>query len=104
MNVGGMAADSRVEISARPIPQEPLVSSNVIYPSYLVIEFRLAFKYIILNLGMSTNFGVVDLEHLTFPTTMRVDYIRVYQPTGSINIGCDPVDFPTQAYINKYVL
>jgi beta-glucan synthesis-associated protein KRE6 len=57
-----------------------------------------------MNLGISQNFGFVDLEHLTFPTTMRVDYIRVYQPTGSINIGCDPEDFPTEAYINQYVL
>jgi len=83
LNVAGMGADSRVEIAARPIPQEPM--------------------YIILNLGISQNFGVVDLQHLTFPATMRVDYIRVYQPTGSVNIGCDPEDFPTQAYINQYI-
>jgi hypothetical protein len=78
-----MAADSRVEISARPISQEPM--------------------YIIMNLGMSRNFGPVDLEHLTFPATMRVDYVRVYQPTNSINVGCDPKDFPTAAYINQYI-
>ena len=34
---------------------------------------------------------------------MRVDYIRVYQPSNAINIGCNPKDFPTEAYINKYV-
>lgn len=79
----GMAADTRVEIAARPIPQEPM--------------------YIIANLGMSTNFGDVDLEHLTFPAIMRVDYIRVYQPKNAINIGCDPDDFPTAAYINQYI-
>ena len=56
-----------------------------------------------MNLGMSTNFGPVDLEHLTFPAHMRVDYIRVYQPTNAINIGCDPKDFPTEAYINQWV-
>ncbi|EPQ60516.1 beta-glucan synthesis-associated [Gloeophyllum trabeum ATCC 11539] len=83
LNGAGMAADSRVEISARPVPQEPL--------------------YIIANLGMSTNFGDVDLDHLTFPTTMSIDYIRVYQPKNAINIGCDPEDFPTQAYINQYL-
>lgn len=75
-----MAADTRVEIGPRPIPQEPM--------------------YIIANLGMSTNFGTVDLEHLTFPTTMRIDYIRVYQDPNHINYGCDPDDFPTEAYIN----
>ncbi|KAJ7487429.1 beta-glucan synthesis-associated protein [Mycena galericulata] len=83
LNEAGMAADTAVEISARPVPQEPL--------------------YIIANLGMSENFGTVDFEHLTFPAVMRVDYIRVYQPKNAINIGCDPTDFPTQAYINEYM-
>ncbi|KAF9455067.1 glycoside hydrolase family 16 protein [Macrolepiota fuliginosa MF-IS2] len=80
---GGMAADDRVGIAARPVPQEPM--------------------YLIANLGMSTNFGTVDIEHLTFPTTMKIDWIRVYQPSDQINIGCDPDDFPTQAYINQYI-
>ncbi|KIK05421.1 glycoside hydrolase family 16 protein [Laccaria amethystina LaAM-08-1] len=79
----GMDADTTVEISARPVSQEPM--------------------YLIANLGLSNSFGKVDLEHLTFPTTMRIDWIRVYQPTDAINIGCDPVDFPTQAYINQYI-
>ena len=79
-----MAADTRVEIGSRPIPQEPM--------------------YIIANLGMSTNFGTVDLEHLTFPATMQIDYIRVYQDPDNINYGCDPDDFPTEAYINTYVI
>ena len=59
--------------------------------------------YIIANLGMSTNFGPVDLDHLTFPTTMKIDYIRVYQDPNSINYGCDPDDFPTESYINTYI-
>jgi len=79
----GMAADSRVEISGRPVPQEPL--------------------YIIVNLGMSKNFGYVDLDHLTFPTTMKVDWIRVYQKPSERNVGCDPDDFPTAAYIEQYI-
>lgn len=78
-----MAADKIVEISERPIPQEPM--------------------YIIANLGMSTNFGKVDLDHLTFPTTMSIDYIRVYQDPDALNIGCDPKDFPTAEYINTYI-
>lgn len=77
-----MGGDSMVEIGQRPIPQEPM--------------------YIIFNLGMSPNFGKIDFEHLTFPTTMRVDYIRVYQPSNQVNIGCDPSGFPTAAYINQY--
>lgn len=79
----GMAADTRVEIGPRPVPQEPM--------------------YIIANLGMSTNFGDVDLDHLTFPTTMKIDWIRVYQDPDAINYGCDPDDFPTEAYINTYL-
>ncbi|KAF4622899.1 hypothetical protein D9613_002128 [Agrocybe pediades] len=83
LRASAMAADPAVEISARPIPQEPM--------------------YLLMNLGMSKNFGHVDLEHLTFPATMRIDWIRVYQPKDAINIGCDPKDFPTAAYIEKYI-
>ncbi|KAK0233043.1 beta-glucan synthesis-associated [Armillaria fumosa] len=79
----GVAADTRVEISARPVPLEPM--------------------YILVNLGMSENFGYVDLDHLTFPAVMSIDYIRVYQPKDSINVGCNPDDFPTQAYIEEYI-
>ncbi|KAF9026905.1 glycoside hydrolase family 16 protein [Hymenopellis radicata] len=79
----GADADNRVEIGARPVPQEPM--------------------YILANLGMSGNFGEVDLQHLTFPTTMSIDYVRVYQPKSAINIGCDPDDFPTKAYIEEYL-
>lgn len=52
---------------------------------------------------MSSNFGFVDLEHLPFPVTMAIDWIRVYQLTDSINYTCDPPDFPTQDYINTYI-
>ncbi|CAE6396751.1 unnamed protein product [Rhizoctonia solani] len=79
----GMAADPIVEIQARPIPQEPM--------------------YIIVNLGISPNFGAIDFEHLQFPTWLLVDWIRVYQPKGKRNVGCDPEDFPTSSYINKYI-
>ncbi|KAI0375069.1 glycoside hydrolase family 16 protein [Pilatotrama ljubarskyi] len=79
----GMAADPRVEISARPVPQEPM--------------------YLIANLGISANFGNVDFNHLQFPSTLRIDWIRVYQDPNNINIGCDPPDFPTAAYINQYI-
>ncbi|KAH9996454.1 glycoside hydrolase family 16 protein [Russula vinacea] len=86
---GGMGPDSMVEINSRPIPQEPMAC-------------RFRCSYIIANLGMSPNFGRIDFAHLTFPTTMRIDYIRVYQRADQINIGCDPPDFPTSSYINQY--
>ncbi|KDQ64379.1 glycoside hydrolase family 16 protein [Jaapia argillacea MUCL 33604] len=83
LNAAGMGADPTVQISARPVPQEPM--------------------YIIVNLGMSTNFGAVDIAHIPFPVHMRVDYIRVYQPTGQTNIGCNPTAYPTESYINQYL-
>jgi len=83
LKVAGLGADSSVNISARPVPQEPM--------------------YLLANLGMSTNFGPVDLGQLTFPSKLVIDYIRVYQPQDAINIGCDPPDFPTEAYINQYI-
>ncbi|KAK2461638.1 hypothetical protein APHAL10511_006101 [Amanita phalloides] len=79
----GMGPNPVSQISARPIPQEPM--------------------YIIMNLGISPNFGAVDFQHLTFPTTMKVDWIRVYQPKDAINYGCNPRDFPTQDYIQQYL-
>ncbi|KAF8609468.1 glycoside hydrolase family 16 protein [Ceratobasidium sp. AG-I] len=80
---GAMGADPSVEIGPRPIPMEPM--------------------YMIINLGMSPNFGSIDFEHLVFPTWMLVDWIRVYQPKDQHNIGCDPPDFPTADYINTYI-
>lgn len=83
LNAGGVGPDEAVQISARPIPQEPM--------------------YIIINLGMSKNFGTVDFAHLTFPNHLRVDYVRVYQPMHSVNIGCSPPDYPTEKYINAHL-
>jgi len=83
MEAGGTAADPRVNIGPRPVPQEPL--------------------YMIINLGISGSFGYVDTDHLKFPTTMAVDWIRVYQHPDNINYGCDPKNFPTQSYINQYL-
>ena len=52
---------------------------------------------------MSHNFGGIAFDNLVFPTYMEVDYIRVYQPKGAKNIGCDPPEYPTAAYINTYL-
>lgn len=61
-------------------------------------------QYIIVNLGFSHNFGAIDFTALQFPTTMSVDYIRIYQPQNAINYGCDPDNFPTADYIDTCVL
>jgi hypothetical protein len=34
---------------------------------------------------------------------MHIDYIRVYQPKGQLNYGCDPEGYPTNNYINQYI-
>ncbi|CUA66683.1 Beta-glucan synthesis-associated protein KRE6 [Rhizoctonia solani] len=80
----GMGPDPRVELTGgRPVPMEPM--------------------YLIINLGISPNFGAIDWEHLIFPAYMLVDWVRVYQPKDAHNIGCDPPDFPTRDYINTFI-
>lgn len=83
LNAGAVGTDEAVQINARPIPQEPM--------------------YIIANLGISPAFGGLDPSLLTFPATMSIDWIRVYQPKDNKNIGCDPTAFPTESYINQYI-
>ncbi|KIM32090.1 glycoside hydrolase family 16 protein [Serendipita vermifera MAFF 305830] len=79
---GGMGADPIAKISERVIPTEPM--------------------YIIMNLGMSPGFSSIDAI-LPLPATMSVDYIRVYQYPDAINYGCDPPNFPTSSYINRFI-
>lgn len=64
---------------------------------------EMAAQYILMNLALSMSFAQIDFSHQTFPATMRVDYIRVYQNPDQLNIGCDPEAFPTAAYINTSV-
>ena len=103
MNAAGTAADPRVNIGPRPVPQEPMVRLILFTQRRISTRADADCQYMILNLGISPNFGFIDFEHLTFPTIMSVDYVRVYQNPDNINIGCEPDGFPTQAYIEKYV-
>ncbi|PWN93590.1 SKN1-domain-containing protein [Acaromyces ingoldii] len=84
LNKAALVADPISQISARPVPQEPM--------------------YIIFNLGVSQNFGTVEWKKLEalWPAVMSVDWVRVYQPSDAINIGCDPPDFPTKDFINRH--
>ena len=95
-----MGANTEVEIDARPVPQEPMVSHSEVWLRSLD---SLHGQYLLANLGMSFNFGNIDFERITWPAVMLVDYIRVYQDPSALNIGCDPTDFPTAAYINECV-
>lgn len=79
----GLGPDLDTEIGQRPIPEEPM--------------------YIIANLGISNGFSPVEKDKLIFPAHFKIDWIRVYQPKDSKNVGCDPDGFPTTAYINQYL-
>lgn len=39
---------------------------------------------------------------MEFPAEMLVDYVRVYQRKAQMNVGCDPQNYPTMAYIAKH--
>ncbi|KAJ7062523.1 beta-glucan synthesis-associated [Mycena amicta] len=84
LRASGVGPNALTDIGPRMITQEPM--------------------YIIMNLGLSHSFiWDIDFEHLTFPATMRVDWVRVYQSAGSINVGCDTAERPTKAYIDTYI-
>lgn len=48
------------------------------------------------------NWQAIDLSTLTFPAEMLIDYVRVYQRKDSVNIGCNPPDYPTADYITRH--
>ncbi|KAJ7498598.1 beta-glucan synthesis-associated [Mycena latifolia] len=58
---------------------------------------------IVINLGISHNWGSIDLDTMVFPAEMLIDYVRVYQRDGETNIGCNPPDYPTTDYINNHL-
>jgi len=81
MGASAIGPDQATGIGQRLISEEPMA--------------------IYLNLAMSQNWQTIDLSTMTFPAEMLVDYVRVYQRVGNKNIGCDPDDYPTEAYINR---
>jgi len=65
---------------ARQVPQEPMS--------------------LVMNTAIGTwNEGVAGLDNKHWPAKFFVDYVRVWQRSDAINIGCDPPDFPTRKYI-----
>ena len=63
--------------------------------------------YILLNLGISKNFGDISWDKLIggFPFEMAVDWVRVYQDPDDeeADTTCDPADMPTADYINRHM-
>lgn len=58
---------------------------------------------IVMNLGISNSWTYIDWNGLTWPSTMRIDYVRIYQPPGQTSITCDPADYPTYDYIQDHI-
>ncbi|KAF2668302.1 beta-1,6 glucan synthetase [Microthyrium microscopicum] len=71
-------------IGQRVIPQEPMS--------------------MVINFGMSNGFAALNMEGLAklMPATMRIDYIRIYQPDGETSITCDPPGYETTEYIARH--
>ncbi|KAF7884110.1 uncharacterized protein EAF01_011533 [Botrytis porri] len=57
---------------------------------------------VILNLGISGAWSQILLGDLRFPTTMHVDYVRIYQREGKESVTCDPEGWETTEYIEKH--
>jgi beta-glucan synthesis-associated protein KRE6 len=59
---------------------------------------------IIINFGMSPGFAALNMSGLgaLLPATMRIDYIRIYQPEGESLVTCDPPGYETTDYIAKH--
>ena len=92
------AKNDEVDIGQRLVSREPMVRLDHCMICQILTRFML--QYIIINLGISMGFGGrVDFANLVFPTTLRVDYVRVYQDPKNIKTSCDPPDAPTAAYI-----
>ncbi|KAF1912808.1 beta-glucan synthesis-associated protein-domain-containing protein [Ampelomyces quisqualis] len=58
---------------------------------------------LILNLGLSNAWTLIDWANLKFPTVMRVDYVRWYQKKGEAMVTCDPPGFETTKYIKDHI-
>jgi Beta-glucan synthesis-associated protein SKN1/KRE6/Sbg1 len=51
--------------------------------------------------GDVENWETIDLTTMVFPAEMLVDYVRVYQRQGSMNVGCNPKAYPMTDYIRR---
>ncbi|KAK6537547.1 hypothetical protein TWF694_011729 [Orbilia ellipsospora] len=79
----GQSTGPNGNIGARHISQEPMS--------------------VTLNLGISNSWAYIDFPGLVFPTTMYIDYVRIYQLEGEEMITCDPPGYPTTDYIKKHI-
>ena len=98
MTAATVGPNSLTQVSQRLVSEEPMVSHSCVYLAKVLIPAQ----YLIFNLGLAPNFQPQDFEHLVFPVSMYVDYIRIYQRRGISNgVTCDPPSRPTTDYINR---
>ncbi|RCK65258.1 Beta-glucan synthesis-associated protein KRE6 [Candida viswanathii] len=58
---------------------------------------------LVFNLGLSFMWNQdLDTEELDLPAKFLIDYVRIYQPEGQVEMTCDPVDYPTDQYIRNH--
>ncbi|MCJ1476534.1 hypothetical protein MMC13_005200 [Lambiella insularis] len=58
----------------------------------------------IMNFGMSNSFSALNLTGIAplLPATMRFDYVRIYQDSGSVSVTCNPTGYETTGYIEEH--
>ncbi|RDB17955.1 Beta-glucan synthesis-associated protein SKN1 [Hypsizygus marmoreus] len=84
VTAASVGPDPITQVSQRLIPEEPM--------------------YLVMNLGLAPGFQKQDYKHLKFPSTMYIDYVRIYQRQGTKNgITCNPPSRPTTDYINRHL-
>ena len=91
-------------VGQRLISVEPMVRQSSHQPSRHRIRMFFS-QAIIMNLGISNSWQVVDPTTMVFPSYMYIDYVRVYQRHGTPRqdgVGCDPPNFPTMDYIARH--
>jgi len=60
--------------------------------------------YLMMNLFISDKFQAEpNFAMLTFPVSMYIDYVRVYQRKGQSAVSCSPASHPTEKYINDHL-
>ncbi|EEB07503.1 glucosidase [Schizosaccharomyces japonicus yFS275] len=81
--------------------RQPGVRANGNIGNRLISEEPMS---IVLNFGISSSWLYLYWHDLTFPETMYIDYVRIYQNPNNANhqITCDPDGYPTTEYISNH--
>eukprot|EP00879_Flechtneria_rotunda_P019055 GHRR01020007.1.p1 GENE.GHRR01020007.1~~GHRR01020007.1.p1 ORF type:complete len:303 (+),score=84.17 GHRR01020007.1:142-1050(+) len=52
--------------------------------------------YLIINVAMANQSWSKVSETLQFPAVMSVDYVRIWQRSNAVDVGCNPTGYPTE--------